>query len=329
MKMLLTLIFFLSISLFGASFDCAKSTSKVEKMICADEKLAKLDSELSQIYAGFYFLSKEIKGDQREWMKQRNQCKNTVCIQKTYESRIADLNASLNNEKTFPKTYLEAMKLAQTTMDQINPKKVTSPHYYEKYDEKRNKAFQEDFFRFKNITVKTPLITEVTDYNVPKLKEILGECHGYRFDLRTDINPYHAIEDNEHIYYQPPDTREPVMDLNISIWKFSAQAKEWLLLQPMSWDSYYVIDPVFCKNLKFDGNLVEALNKNRAQIKKAYTTTYDNATLVDYKNKDYLITLYIDETSATFELIDILGLYSYYIPLEFIGVPYAGIKLKK
>lgn len=57
MKTLLTLIFLLSISLFGASFDCAKATSKVEKMICSDEKLAKLDSELSQIYAGFYFLS--------------------------------------------------------------------------------------------------------------------------------------------------------------------------------------------------------------------------------------------------------------------------------
>lgn len=262
-------------------------------------------------------------------MKQRNQCKNTVCIQKRYESRIADLNTSLNNEKTFPKTYLDAMKLAQTTMNQIDPRKVTSPHYYEKYDEKRNKAFKEDFFRFKNITAKTPLVAEVKDYNDSKLKEILGECHGYRFDLRTDINPYHAMEDNEHIYYQPPDMREPVMDLNISIWKFSVQAKEWLLLQPMSWAPYYAIDPVFCKNLKSDGNLVEALNKNRAQIKKAYTKPYDNAMLVDYKNKDYLITLYIDETSATFELSDILGLYSYFKPLEFIGVPYAGIKLKK
>jgi uncharacterized protein len=91
MKKLLTLIFLLNVSLFGASFDCAKAQSNVEKMICADEKLAKLDSELFQIYSDFYFLSKEIKGDQREWMKQRNQCKNIVCIQKTYEIRIADL----------------------------------------------------------------------------------------------------------------------------------------------------------------------------------------------------------------------------------------------
>lgn len=325
MKKLLTLILLITTTLFGTSFDCTKAKTNVEKMICTVPELSGLDDELSHVYIDFYFLSDEIKNDQRTWMKKRNECKDSKCVQEAYKTRIQDLNTSLANQNTYPKTYLDAMKKAQATMKTVNPKEVTSTSY----DEKISKDFKDDFFRFRNITFKTPLIAEVKDYNDPKLKEILGECHGYRFDLRIDINPYHAIEDNEHIYYQPPDMREPVLNLNITVWRFSAQNKEWLLLQPMSWDSYYVIDPVFCKNLKFDGNLVEVLNKNIVQIKKAYETTYDNATLVDYKNKDYLMTLYIDETDATFELIDILGLKNNLKPLEFIGAPYAGVKLKK
>lgn len=37
MKKLLTLILFLNISLFGASFDCAKVKTNVEKMICVHQ----------------------------------------------------------------------------------------------------------------------------------------------------------------------------------------------------------------------------------------------------------------------------------------------------
>jgi uncharacterized protein len=36
----------------SASFDCTKSSTPVERMICADEKLGQLDEELAFAYSG-------------------------------------------------------------------------------------------------------------------------------------------------------------------------------------------------------------------------------------------------------------------------------------
>lgn len=41
-------------SLLAASFDCAKAGTPVEKMICADERISKLDSDLSDAYKGAF-----------------------------------------------------------------------------------------------------------------------------------------------------------------------------------------------------------------------------------------------------------------------------------
>ncbi|WP_295056151.1 hypothetical protein [Sulfuricurvum sp.] len=72
MKKYLTLIFFLSVSLFGASFDCTKASTKVEKMICADPELSKLDENLSNIFKEAVQIEsykEEIIKDQRVWQK--------------------------------------------------------------------------------------------------------------------------------------------------------------------------------------------------------------------------------------------------------------------
>jgi uncharacterized protein len=72
MKKLLTLIFLLSVTVFGASFDCAKATSKVEKMICADAELSALDEKLSKTFKEAIQIEsyrEEIKKDQRIWQK--------------------------------------------------------------------------------------------------------------------------------------------------------------------------------------------------------------------------------------------------------------------
>jgi len=72
MKKLLTLMLLLSISLFGASFDCAKASSNVEKMICADPELSALDDNLSKVFKETIQLElykEEIKKDQKIWQK--------------------------------------------------------------------------------------------------------------------------------------------------------------------------------------------------------------------------------------------------------------------
>ena len=57
------------------SFDCAKATTEVEKLICSDDELAKLDVEMNKSYHAFMktldddFYRNKLKKKQREWLK--------------------------------------------------------------------------------------------------------------------------------------------------------------------------------------------------------------------------------------------------------------------
>lgn len=80
----------------AASFDCAKASTEVEKMICADPELSKLDEELGKAYSEA--LKKvpnadALKQQQLEWMKERNACGDTDCVEMAYRSRIGELNS--------------------------------------------------------------------------------------------------------------------------------------------------------------------------------------------------------------------------------------------
>ena len=61
------------------SFDCAKATSEVEKLICSDDELAKLDVELNYWYNSAIEMQRAAnigygaqKSSQNEWIKRRN-----------------------------------------------------------------------------------------------------------------------------------------------------------------------------------------------------------------------------------------------------------------
>ena len=79
------------------SFDCAKASTDIERMICSDNKLAKLDSDLSAGYKMTYNSAKaddqfRIKIEQRTWLKNiRNICKDKTCIANAYEDRVHEL----------------------------------------------------------------------------------------------------------------------------------------------------------------------------------------------------------------------------------------------
>ena len=68
----------------AASFDCTKAATRVERMICADISLSRLDDVMSQTYGQMRMAqsadagaSAWLKKTQREWIKQRNACSNT------------------------------------------------------------------------------------------------------------------------------------------------------------------------------------------------------------------------------------------------------------
>lgn len=80
----------------AASFDCRKAATKVEKLICADAELSKLDEELSAAYKTALQNGKQavvIKQAQKQWMNERNGCSDASCVKGAYEARLSTLRS--------------------------------------------------------------------------------------------------------------------------------------------------------------------------------------------------------------------------------------------
>lgn len=98
----------------NASFDCEKAKLLVEKTICSDKRLRRLDRQLHELYTD---LSKELGGNyfsilkniQRYWLSVRNlESKNNYIAQR-YNRQIARLNYfkyKLNKDEVIPEQYL-------------------------------------------------------------------------------------------------------------------------------------------------------------------------------------------------------------------------------
>lgn len=80
----------------AASFDCTKASTVIEKAICSDTELSKIDEDMSAIYAKVYAINPDIKSSQRDWLKNIKQCgdePNVVsCLKEAYRIRLSGLN---------------------------------------------------------------------------------------------------------------------------------------------------------------------------------------------------------------------------------------------
>ena len=300
MKTLLSLLLVLITVIHGedrfydTSYDCTKTTEgSVERRVCTNDGLAKLDKELSDIYSSFYYVTKEIKNDQRAWMKQKNRCKDTVCIQKAYETRITDLNASLNNEKTFPQSFLNVIKFAQTQMEYFIDLELSRALGDESISEKgkaeirdgiqKDVRFKEDFFRFKNIYFKAPLIAEVKNYNDTRLKKVLGSCYDYHFEQSIIENYTRNTQQELPLYVADGQSIE---DLKLSVWTVSAKGKKWFFIYTPP--SAYLVNIQLCQQPNIKDNLLQALNSHSQHI-WGHGRSMENFTMamiVNYKNQD-------------------------------------------
>lgn len=87
----------MALSAQGASFDCGKAGTKVEKLICGDAELSKLDEELSAAYKTVLNDQKQadtVKQTQKLWMKERNGCADADCVKRAYETRLSSLTVT-------------------------------------------------------------------------------------------------------------------------------------------------------------------------------------------------------------------------------------------
>lgn len=87
---------FLTAKAQGTSFDCEKATTKVEKLICADSELSRLDEEMSAVYKTTLQDEKHadsVRKAQKQWLKERNVCSDAACVKRAYETRLHGLSS--------------------------------------------------------------------------------------------------------------------------------------------------------------------------------------------------------------------------------------------
>lgn len=81
----------------AVSFDCRKAATFVEKAICDDYLLSKLDDALDDNYRTMLAANigsgarKDLKATQRVWLVQRNRCTDKTCLVETYRQRIDEI----------------------------------------------------------------------------------------------------------------------------------------------------------------------------------------------------------------------------------------------
>jgi len=83
----------------AASFDCSKSKTRIEKMICDSPDLRSLDAHLYEAYLSALRKGKnpnDIKIFQRQWLKEvRDRCQSIECLQSVYHKQTVILEAEI------------------------------------------------------------------------------------------------------------------------------------------------------------------------------------------------------------------------------------------
>lgn len=101
------LIMFISVprAAHAASFDCSRDTSRIEKLICRDDDLSRLDDELASAYQAATSAAgktDQIRREQRQWLTARNACADRACVKAIYDRRLADLRALRTSSQPVP-----------------------------------------------------------------------------------------------------------------------------------------------------------------------------------------------------------------------------------
>jgi uncharacterized protein YecT (DUF1311 family) len=174
----------------AASFDCGKAGTKVEKLICADAGLSKLDEDLNAAYKAALQDEKQaraIREAQKQWMRVRNGCTDDVCVKRAYDERLLLLKTTIANEilksaQIMPERDKGDMvrKILLTSEIKLRPgmyKKNPTPEINKKNLEHSNfcNTFIEDFIKQKGIEYIEPKV-RINDYKHPELSKLRDQC---------------------------------------------------------------------------------------------------------------------------------------------------------
>lgn len=91
----------------AASFDCAKAKAPMEKLICGDAEVSKLDEAVALAYRG----AQAAKGTtkllvtrwQRDWLRMaRDDCSDAPCLRQAYAAHLAELREHVEAAASAP-----------------------------------------------------------------------------------------------------------------------------------------------------------------------------------------------------------------------------------
>ena len=99
-KLVLGLVLFTP-SVFAASFDCNKAATFIEKAICGNEEIGRLDDKLAVNFKAAKNSigddkAKELIASQKQWLSVRNKCTDDKCLIDSYSKRIAVIAGNSN-----------------------------------------------------------------------------------------------------------------------------------------------------------------------------------------------------------------------------------------
>ncbi len=158
---IIALFVLLSTQANAASFDCKKASTWLEKTVCSNPELSKLDEEMAKAYSdALASLSpegqKETKQYQKQWLKEISPyCEARMksawhddaaeCLKYTYEERIQQLQQSLIKfpDYIFRNVYVSHSKADKTCEYLYDKKDLTYPQIEKPRDE--NEKFWNNF----------------------------------------------------------------------------------------------------------------------------------------------------------------------------------------
>lgn len=83
---------------WSPSFDCTKAANSIQRMLCADPKLAAQERKVNRLVK---LGNKDFKQSEKEWeMEIRDSCHDLECLRDVYRNRLVSLNLERASEKS-------------------------------------------------------------------------------------------------------------------------------------------------------------------------------------------------------------------------------------
>lgn len=170
----------LSCAAYAASFDCAKASTKIEKIICGTPAISKLDDELGKVYQDDISKANEeqkqrLVAEQKHWLKYtRNVCTKEPCFKHAYWSRLAELETFFE-----PKSPLYKKESDKAEAEAIRQVLASAPLYYSAGTDRASNEFCNQMFddlkQMNGIRFVDPIV-QTQSYEDPALDSWKQQC---------------------------------------------------------------------------------------------------------------------------------------------------------